>query len=85
LAAAVGQHLAGEDVLADPGSCEQDPLGFQVRPHAAAVVLGDLVAQARFEDGDVKFFLAEQRRPESVLTGRSSPQTCVFERTQGGN
>jgi hypothetical protein len=58
--------LPGEHVLADWGH-RQDPLGLQFRPHACALVLADLVAQARFEHGDGEFFLAEQSKLAAVL------------------
>jgi hypothetical protein len=35
LAAAVGQHLAGEYMLSNPGRRQEDPLGLQFRPHAS--------------------------------------------------
>ena len=60
LAPAIGQDLAGEHVLADPDRRQEDPLGLQLRPHACATVLADLVAQGRFEHGNVEFLLAER-------------------------
>jgi hypothetical protein len=54
-------------MLSDSGRCQQDPLGLQVRPHAGAMVLGDLVPQVGLEHGDVEFFLAEQGKFAAVL------------------
>ena len=66
-AAAVSQYLTGEHMLSDPGRRQEDPLRLQLRPRACATVPADLVAQARFEHGYVKFLLAEQSELAAVL------------------
>jgi hypothetical protein len=49
-------------LLADPGGCQQDPLGVPFRgPGAARAPAGDLVARLCFEHRQVEFILAEQR------------------------
>ena len=54
-------------MLSDPGRRQEDPLRLRLRPHACATVLADLVAQGRFEHGDVEFLLAEQGKLAALL------------------
>jgi hypothetical protein len=67
LAAAVCQHVVGEYVLSDPSRRQEDPFGLQFRQHTFAAVLLDLVAEGRFEHGDVEFLLAEQSKLAAIL------------------
>lgn len=66
-AGAVGQDLAGEYVLPDPGRGQQDPLGFAIWARAGVLVLADLVAQFGLQHGQVEFFLAKQGQFAAVL------------------
>jgi hypothetical protein len=66
--------LPGEHVLPNPGRSQEDPLGLQIRPHASATVLTDLVAQGRFEHGGFEFFLAKQGQLAALLQAQEVRQ-----------
>ena len=71
----------GEDVLADPGGGQHDPLGLQHRPRCGTAITGELVAQGRFQHGDIELVLAEQGQLPSVLQSqevRQPPRSDAF-------
>jgi hypothetical protein len=81
LAAAVGQHLNGKHVLADPSRGQHDPLGLQHRSHRATAIAGQLVAQGCFQHRDVELFLAEQGQLPAMLQAqevRQPPRPDAF-------
>jgi hypothetical protein len=68
--AAVGQHVAGEDVLTDPHGRQQDPLGLPLLLGARRAASGELVAQLRPKRRHVELLLAEQGQLPAVLQAK---------------
>ena len=66
-AAAVGEHVLGEHMLADPGRCQQNPFGLQFGQWAFGGMPGDLVTQFRLQHGQVELILAKQGQVTAVL------------------
>jgi hypothetical protein len=67
LAAAVGQHMLSEHMLADSGRRKQDPLCLKRGPSALVRVSGNLLSQTMLEHRDIELVLTEQGQFPAML------------------
>jgi hypothetical protein len=73
-AAAVGQHMHGEHVLPDPGCCQENPFGLQLRQCTSGMP-GDLFPRVRLQQGNVELFLAQEGQLAAMLQSEEVRQT----------